>query len=57
VRAELVAEHRRIAGGVDRALGIGVVDEVIAPEHTRRKLAEALACAPSGRGHHGNIPL
>jgi acetyl-CoA/propionyl-CoA carboxylase carboxyl transferase subunit len=53
----LVAEHERIAGGVNRALAIGVVDEVIDPLHTRHKLAEALASAPAGRGHHGNIPL
>jgi hypothetical protein len=31
--------------------------EVIDPAHTRRRLAEALASAPAGRGHHGNIPL
>lgn len=53
----LVEEHERIAGGVNRALTIGVVDEVIEPTQTRRKLAEALAAAPAGRGHHGNIPL
>ncbi|GAA1301457.1 acyl-CoA carboxylase subunit beta [Saccharothrix xinjiangensis] len=53
----LVEEHERIAGGVDRALAIGVVDEVVEPTRTRRKLAEALAAAPAGRGAHGNIPL
>ncbi len=55
--ATLVEEHERLAGGVERALSIGVVDEVIDPAHTRRRLAEALAAAPVGRGHHGNIPL
>jgi acetyl-CoA/propionyl-CoA carboxylase carboxyl transferase subunit len=55
--ASLTEEHERIAGGVERALAIGVVDEVIDPALTRRKLAEALAGAPAGRGHHGNIPL
>ena len=48
----------RRAGGVERALQIGVVDEVIEPD--RRP-----ACAspkhspppPSARGAHGNIPL
>ena len=54
---ELTAEHERIAGGVDRAMAIGVVDEVIEPSHTRQRLAEALAAAPAGRGSHGNIPL
>ncbi|RLK55306.1 acyl-CoA carboxylase subunit beta [Actinokineospora cianjurensis] len=53
----LAATHERVAGGVDRAVAIGVVDEVIAPHHTRRRLAEALAAAPAGRGAHGNIPL
>jgi acetyl-CoA/propionyl-CoA carboxylase carboxyl transferase subunit len=53
----LAAEHERIAGGVSRALAIGVVDEVIEPNGTRLRLARALAGAPAGRGHHGNIPL
>jgi acetyl-CoA/propionyl-CoA carboxylase carboxyl transferase subunit len=57
LRSELVTEHQRVAGGVDRAMSIGVVDEIIAPEETRRRLAEALASAPAGRGSHGNIPL
>jgi acetyl-CoA/propionyl-CoA carboxylase carboxyl transferase subunit len=53
----LAAEHERIAGGVSRAISIGVVDEVIDPVQTRRRLVEALAAAPAGRGAHGNIPL
>ncbi|MFC6094747.1 acyl-CoA carboxylase subunit beta [Saccharothrix lopnurensis] len=57
LHAELVEEHERVAGGVDRALAIGVVDEVVDPTRTRRTLAEALASAPAGRGTHGNIPL
>jgi acetyl-CoA/propionyl-CoA carboxylase carboxyl transferase subunit len=57
LRAELIAEQNRIAGGVSKALEIGVVDEVIDPAHTRRRLAEALAASPAGRGAHGNIPL
>jgi acetyl-CoA/propionyl-CoA carboxylase carboxyl transferase subunit len=57
LKDELVAEHERIAGGVGRALEIGVVDEVIQPTQTRRRIAEALAAAPAGRGAHGNIPL
>ncbi|GLZ36458.1 carboxyl transferase domain-containing protein [Actinokineospora sp. NBRC 105648] len=57
LRAELVVEQQRTAGGVDRALALGVVDEVIEPAHSRRHIAEALATAPAGRGHHGNIPL
>jgi acetyl-CoA/propionyl-CoA carboxylase carboxyl transferase subunit len=54
---QLAEEHERIAGGVNRALQIGVVDEVVEPARTRRRLVEALAAAPPGRGAHGNIPL
>jgi acetyl-CoA/propionyl-CoA carboxylase carboxyl transferase subunit len=60
VEAELAAEHERIAGGVDKAVEIGVVDEVIEPSRTRSALAEAMAAAqehPGVRGQHGNIPL
>jgi acetyl-CoA/propionyl-CoA carboxylase carboxyl transferase subunit len=57
LHAQLAAEHERIAGGVNRALQIGVVDEVVEPSHTKRALVAALAQAPSGRGAHGNIPL
>jgi acetyl-CoA/propionyl-CoA carboxylase carboxyl transferase subunit len=38
-------------------MAIGVVDEVIEPADTRRRLVEALAAAPAGRGAHGNSPL
>jgi acetyl-CoA/propionyl-CoA carboxylase carboxyl transferase subunit len=57
LHAELAAEHERIAGGVNRALQIGVVDEVVDPARTRQRLVAALAAAPPGRGAHGNIPL
>jgi acetyl-CoA/propionyl-CoA carboxylase carboxyl transferase subunit len=57
LHAQLAAEHEKIAGGVNRALEIGVVDAVVEPDRTRRALAEALAAAPAGRGAHGNIPL
>jgi acetyl-CoA/propionyl-CoA carboxylase carboxyl transferase subunit len=57
LHAKLTAEHETLAGGVDRALELGVVDEVVPPPDTRRRLAEALATAPPGRGAHGNIPL
>lgn len=57
LKSRLVAEHTRIAGGPDRAMAIGVLDEVISPRRTRRRLAEAFAAAPAGRGQHGNIPL
>jgi acetyl-CoA/propionyl-CoA carboxylase carboxyl transferase subunit len=57
LRAELIEEQTRFAGGVNRALEIGVVDEVLKPTETRRRIAEALAGAPAARGAHGNIPL
>lgn len=61
VEAELAAEHERIAGGVERAVEIGVVDEVVDPALTRSTIARAIheAVQSEGvrRGHHGNIPL
>jgi acetyl-CoA/propionyl-CoA carboxylase carboxyl transferase subunit len=61
VEAELAEEHTRIAGGVEKAVAIGVVDEIVEPSRTRSALAAALADAlaadPDVRGHHGNIPL
>jgi acetyl-CoA/propionyl-CoA carboxylase carboxyl transferase subunit len=57
LRAQLIDEQTRVAGGVNRALEIGVVDEVIEPKETRRRIAEAIAAAPAARGAHGNIPL
>ncbi|GAA3090664.1 carboxyl transferase domain-containing protein [Kribbella aluminosa] len=60
VEAELAAEHEKIAGGIDRAREIGVVDEVVEPARTRTALATALAKAEANgpvRGAHGNIPL
>ena len=61
VENELAAEHERIAGGVERAVEIGVVDEVVAPTATRSAIARAIdeAVQTEGvrRGNHGNIPL
>ncbi len=58
VEVELAAEHEKMAGGVDKAVEIGVVDEVVEPIRTRSSLAAALAEADTGsRGQHGNIPL
>ncbi len=57
LHAQLAEEHGRIAGGVDRAMEIGVVDELVEPSRTRRAITEALAAVPDGRGAHGNIPL
>ncbi|MEV7431666.1 MULTISPECIES: acyl-CoA carboxylase subunit beta [unclassified Nocardioides] len=61
VEAELAAEHERLAGGVDKAVEIGVVDEVVDPALTRSALARAIDEAVQAEGvrHgvHGNIPL
>jgi acetyl-CoA/propionyl-CoA carboxylase carboxyl transferase subunit len=57
LRTRLIAEHEKLAGGVHRAIELGVVDDVIQPTETRRRIAEALAAAPPGRGAHHNIPL
>ena len=57
VEEELAAEHAVLAGGLERAQEIGVVDEVVEPAETRGALASALAAAPARRGQHGNIPL
>jgi acetyl-CoA/propionyl-CoA carboxylase carboxyl transferase subunit len=57
VEAELAAEHEREAGGLDRAIALGVIDEVIEPAKTRQAIAAAIAAAPGRRGQHGNIPL
>ena len=58
VEAELAAEHERIAGGVELAVEIGVVDEIVSPRATRSALARAIRDADTGtRGGHTNIPL
>jgi acetyl-CoA/propionyl-CoA carboxylase carboxyl transferase subunit len=57
LHAQLAAEHERVAGGVGRAMELGVVDEIVAPERTRAAIVEALERVPSGRGAHCNIPL
>jgi acetyl-CoA/propionyl-CoA carboxylase carboxyl transferase subunit len=54
---ELAVEHEKLAGGLDRARELGVIDEVVDPSSTRRALAAAIAAAPQRRGSHGNIPL
>ena len=57
VELELAAEHEVISGGITRAVEMGVVDEVVEPAHTRRRVAEVLLDTPGVRGQHGNIPL
>ncbi len=55
--AELAAEHEREAGGLSRAMELGVVDEIVEPAKTREVISRAIADAPARRGQHGNIPL
>ncbi|HEX2312222.1 MAG TPA: carboxyl transferase domain-containing protein [Thermomonospora sp.] len=57
VLARLVEEHQRVVGGLHRGLALGVVDEVIEPSRTRRRIVTALSATPTASGHHGNIPL
>jgi acetyl-CoA/propionyl-CoA carboxylase carboxyl transferase subunit len=53
----LAAEHEATAGGLQRALDLGVIDAIIEPSQTRRELAQAIAEAPQLKGNHANIPL
>lgn len=57
IERQLIAEHDETVGGIDAAVGIGVVDEVIHPSQTRLKIARAIAEAPCSRADHTNIPL
>jgi acetyl-CoA/propionyl-CoA carboxylase carboxyl transferase subunit len=54
---ELAAEHDAFTGGLQRAMDIAVVDEIVEPSRTRGAIIVALAAAPATRGAHGNIPL
>jgi acetyl-CoA/propionyl-CoA carboxylase carboxyl transferase subunit len=54
---ELADEHELIAGGLDKAQALGVVDEVVEPAQTRSAIAAAIVAAAPLRGRHGNIPL
>jgi acetyl-CoA/propionyl-CoA carboxylase carboxyl transferase subunit len=57
VELELAAEHEIVAGGLNRAMELGVVDEVVEPNASRGAIARAIVEAPARRGQHGNIPL
>ncbi|GAB3588975.1 acyl-CoA carboxylase subunit beta [Calidifontibacter terrae] len=57
VEDQLAAEHAVLAGGLPRAVEIGVIDEIVEPSATRSEIAKAIAGAPARRGDHGNIPL
>lgn len=61
LRTELIDKQRRLAGGVERGIALGLIDDIIDPVHTSRRLAAAFAAASSTvsrcRGRHGNMPL
>ncbi|WP_326950690.1 acyl-CoA carboxylase subunit beta [Amycolatopsis sp. NBC_01307] len=57
VEEVLARRHAADAGGLAAALDLGVVDEVLDPDHTRHRVAGLLAGAHGRRGEHGNIPL
>jgi acetyl-CoA/propionyl-CoA carboxylase carboxyl transferase subunit len=57
VETALAAEHEQTVGGLQRAVDLGVIDEVIDPAHTRQAIARAIAEEPRARGAHRNIPL
>jgi acetyl-CoA/propionyl-CoA carboxylase carboxyl transferase subunit len=57
VEAQLAADHAAQTGGLERALEVGVVDEVISPAMTRAAVIGALVDAVPARGRHANIPL
>ena len=57
VETALAAEHEATVGSLDRAVEVGVVDEVISPAATVAAIAAAIAAAPQQRGVHANIPL
>jgi acetyl-CoA/propionyl-CoA carboxylase carboxyl transferase subunit len=54
---QLAAEHEATAGGLQRAVDLGVIDVVIEPSQTHHELARAIAEAPQLKGTHANIPL
>jgi acetyl-CoA/propionyl-CoA carboxylase carboxyl transferase subunit len=55
---ELAIEHEQLSGGLARAVDLGVIDAIVAPERTRSSIANAVRAVDSAaRGRHGNIPL
>jgi acetyl-CoA/propionyl-CoA carboxylase carboxyl transferase subunit len=53
----LAAEHEATSGGVDRAVNLDLVDQVIDPDTTRSAVSTAIAAQPRRAGDHRNIPL
>ncbi len=62
LRAELLASYRGLFANPYKAAELGFIDQVIAPEETRRHVARSLALLRNKRQEnprkkHGNIPL
>jgi acetyl-CoA/propionyl-CoA carboxylase carboxyl transferase subunit len=57
LEAELAAAHELESGGIERAMALGVVDEIISPDRTRSAVSTTLADQEPCAGQHGNIPL
>jgi len=57
LEVKLAAEYEQEAAGLQSAIEMGAVDQIIEPASSRRMLARALSIAPDRRGAHGNIPL
>jgi acetyl-CoA/propionyl-CoA carboxylase carboxyl transferase subunit len=55
--AQLSAEYEQLAGGLARAIELGIVDRLVVPSQTRPAIASALDKSPARRGVGGNIPL
>jgi len=61
-KEELVDDYRKTFANPYKAAGLGYIDEVIRPSHTRQKLINALRLMENKRDKnppkkHGNIPL
>jgi acetyl-CoA/propionyl-CoA carboxylase carboxyl transferase subunit len=54
---QLAEEHEATAGGLQRALDLGVIDAIIEPAQTRGELARVIAETPQLKGTHRNTPL
>jgi acetyl-CoA/propionyl-CoA carboxylase carboxyl transferase subunit len=55
--AELTQQHAALNGGLDKAMELGVLDEIVTPDKTRSTIGNAIHAAPAMRGRHTNIPL
>ena len=54
---QLAEEHDKLAGALDKALALGVVDDVVAPTQTRTAIAAALGSARRPAARTATFPL